>query len=100
MSALTNVTNKLRSISPELESVITVLEVAQSVTGVGGAGAAQALRMLEAALKTIEAGAAGNLTADQVAVQLGQIRTSLAADRAAVDAQLAALAAGTSPGES
>ena len=100
MSALTNVTNKLRSISPELESVITVLEVAQSVTGVGGAGAAQALRMLEAALKTIEAGAAGNLTADQVAVQLGQIRTNLAADRAAVDAQLGALAAGTSPGES
>lgn len=95
MSALTNVTNKLRSISPDLESVITVLEVAQSVTGVGGAGAAEALRMLDAALRTIEAGAAGNLTADQVAVQLGQIRASLASDRASVDAELAALAAGT-----
>lgn len=94
MSALTNITNKLRAISPDLESVITVLEVAQSVTGVGGAGAAEALRMLDAALRTIEAGASGNLTADQVAVQLGQIRASLATDRAQVDAELAALAAG------
>ncbi len=90
MSTLTAIENKLRAISPDLEAVLSVLQVAQSVTGLGGASAATGLKVLDAALKALEANAAGTLTHEQLVQQLEKAHADLAADRTAEDAEVAA----------
>lgn len=96
MSTLTAIEIKLRAISPDLEAVLAVLQVAQSVTGLGGASAATGLKVLDAALKALEANAAGTVTHEVLMQQLAQAHADLAADRAAEDARLVAGATASS----
>lgn len=91
MSNLTAIEDKLRTISPELEDVIAVLQVIQSATKIGGASAATGLAVVEAALKALEGSASGALTHAALLDQLAQAQQDLAADRKAEDAEIAAL---------
>jgi hypothetical protein len=91
MSALTAIEVKLRRISPELEAVVSVLQVAQSVTGLGGDAARTGLRVLDAALKALEANAAGFTTHEELMREMAQAHADLAADRAAEDAAVDAM---------
>jgi ribosomal protein L12E/L44/L45/RPP1/RPP2 len=90
MSALTNLEAKLLAISPELEAVIAVLQVAQSVTGLGGPSAAVGIKVLDAALKALEKNASGVLTHDELMAQVTEAHGTLAAARATEDAELTA----------
>jgi hypothetical protein len=90
MSALTTIEAKLLKISPELEAVMAVLQVAQTVTGMGGSGAAVGLKILDSALKALEANAQGLVTHADLMGQLHQAATDLAAARAGEDDDLSA----------
>lgn len=90
MSALTAIETKLRGISPELEAVVSVLQVAQSVTGLGGAAAESGLKILDSALKALEAGASGALTHEQMMAEIQAQHAALASSRAAEDSMLGA----------
>lgn len=90
MSKISDLYEELRALSPKIEPVLAVLEVAQAVTGLGGARAAEGLKILETALKSLGDGASGALTHDQVMAQLAAIRLGVAADEAGEDAELAA----------
>ncbi|HET9893212.1 MAG TPA: hypothetical protein VFQ42_22230 [Mycobacterium sp.] len=90
MSTLTEYFDKIRALAPEVEPLVAVVEVAQSVTGIGGPGAATALKVLDAALQTLAAGAAGSLTHDQMMAQIAQFHANLRQDQSAEDAALAA----------
>lgn len=98
MSALTKYFDKLRGVAPEVEPVLAVLEVMQAVTGVGGPGAAAALKILDSALRSLEAAASGVLTHEDVVAQLRQMGAEVTADRAREDAELAAMGPPTSTG--
>jgi len=86
VSAISTLFDDLRSISPKVEPLIAVVEVALSVTGLGGAAAVEAVTILESALKAFEAGASGTLTADQVLAEMAKIKST--AIEAAQDAAL------------
>lgn len=88
MSTLTAIEHKLRAISPELEAVLSVLQVAQSVTGLGGPAAATGLKILDAALKALESHASGAITHEQLMTELSRAHADMAADRSAEDADL------------
>jgi hypothetical protein len=88
MSALTELEAKLLKISPEMEAIVSVLQVAQSVTGLGGSGAAVGLKILDAALKALEKNASGVVTHAELMTQLDQAHADLKADRAAEDAEI------------
>lgn len=90
MSTLTTLEAKLLKISPELEAVVAVLQVAQSATGMGGSGAAVGLKILDAALKALDANAQGLVTHADLMGQLHQASADLAAARAGEDADLEA----------
>lgn len=90
MSQLTALEAKLRAISPELEAVVSVLQVAQSVTGLGGKSAATGLQVLAAALQALESQAAGAITHQQLLDQLHEAHDTLATNREAEDVELAA----------
>lgn len=87
MSAFTAIENWIRQQQPELEAVVSVLQVAQSITGLGGAAAATGLKVFEAAL---EAGASGASTHEQMMAELVKAHEDLAGQRAAEDAEIAA----------
>lgn len=89
MSTLTAIIDKLRSISPELEDVVAVLQVVQSATKIGGAAATTGLAVVASALDALEHSAAGHITHEQLMQQLQQSHEDLRADRAAEDARLA-----------
>lgn len=88
MSILTTLVDKLRSISPELEDVIAVLQVIQSATKLGGASASTGLAVVAAALRALEDKTAGRLTHQDFLDQIAQAQQDLAADRATEDAAL------------
>ena len=92
MSDLTKVFDKLRDLAPEGEAVIAVLEVVQSVTKLGGDGAAEGLRLLDAALKALESGSHDAVTHAQILGQVAALHDQSAGDRAREDAELDALA--------
>lgn len=92
MSDLTKIFDKLRGMAPEGEAIIAVLEVAQSVTGLGGAGAAEGLRLLDAALRALEAGSHDAVTHEQILAQVAALHDQSAGDRAKEDAELDAMA--------
>lgn len=76
-----------------VDPVVRVLEIAQSLTGIGGAGAATALKTIEAMIKTLETGVASQLTAKDILAELDKLAPGVAAnDAAAVAANAAELA--------
>jgi hypothetical protein len=87
----TKIIDKLRELAPEGETVIAVLEVAQSVTGLGGTSAAEALKLLEAALKSLETGSHDPVTHEQILQRVAQLHDDAATEREREDAELAAL---------
>ena len=92
MSNLTKLFDKLRGLAPEGEAIVAVLEVAQSITGLGGAGAAEGLRLLDAALKALESGTHDAVTHEQILAQVAALHDQSAGDRAKEDAELDAMA--------
>lgn len=90
MSTLTALEAKLLALAPELEAIVSVLQVAQTVTGMGGSGAAVGLKILDAALKALEANAQGVVTHADLMGQLHQAGAELAGARAGEDADLEA----------
>lgn len=90
MSILTSIVNKLRSISPELEDLVTFLQVIQSATKLGGASASTGLAVVAAALKALEDKTSGAITHEQFLSQIAQAQADLSADRQGEDAELAA----------
>lgn len=98
MSAIGNWIDGLRSklshLAPEIDPILTVLEVALSVTGIGGPGAVSALKILQTALDTLAQASLGTLTHDQLVQQLADLKAEASAQIAAIeDLQDAALAA-------
>jgi hypothetical protein len=91
MSDLIKIIDKLRTLAPEGEAVIAVLEVAQSVTGLGGTAAAEGLRLIDAALKSLETGSHDPVTHAQIMQRVADLHDATSADRAREDAELAAL---------
>ncbi len=90
MSEITAITERLRSISPDLEDVVAVLQVIQAATKLGGPVAATALAVIDAALRGLESSASGAITHEDLMMQLGKAHEDLQVDRATEDAELAA----------
>lgn len=93
MSTFTTLEKKLLDISPDLEAVVSVLQVAQSVTGLGGTAAATGLKVLDGALKALMANAGGELTHEQMMAEIQKAHETLRAERIGDDLALAAKAA-------
>jgi len=72
------------------EPVLRALELVQSLTGVGGAGAATALQTVDAILRTLEAGVSSQLSAADIIAELDKLAPGEAADDAAAAAANAA----------
>lgn len=70
------------------DPVIRALELVQSLTGVGGPPAAEALVAIAAVLHTLEAGAAANLRSADILAELDKVAPGEAADDAAAEAAL------------
>lgn len=90
MSILTEYFDDLRAITPKAEPLVAVLEVAQAATGIGGPGAAAALKVIEAALQALGASVSGSMTHEQFQAQIAGLHSALGADQAEEDAALAA----------
>jgi len=73
-----------------IEPAFAVVQVAQAITGVGGPSAAEAIKVLDAAVKAFEAGLDGTVTVDQVVAELAALRTGLVSADLSADAALAA----------
>lgn len=85
---------KLSHLAPEIDPILTVLEVALSVTGIGGPGAVNALKVIQAALDTLAQASLGTLTHDQLVQQLADLKAEASAQIVAIEsAQDATLAA-------
>jgi MoxR-like ATPase len=72
------------------DPVIRALELVQTLTGVGGPPAAEALVAIAAVLHTLEAGAASDLSAQNILAELDKLAPSEAADDADAEAAIAA----------
>lgn len=72
-----------------VQPVFALLALTVSVTGIGGPAAPVAIKILQAAVQAIAAGAEGKITAEQVMVELDKLKALTAKD-AAADAALAA----------
>lgn len=68
------------------DPVLRALELVQSLTGIGGAGAATALQVAGAVLKTLETGVASQLSASDILAELDRLAPGEAADDAAAKA--------------
>jgi hypothetical protein len=90
MSALTEIEAKLLGITPELATFVAILQEVNTLTGVGGSGAAVVLKILEASIEALKVNAAGVVTHAELMTQLSQAHVDLAADRASEDAALRA----------
>lgn len=73
-----------------IEPAFGLLAIAATLTGVGGPAAPIAIKVLDAAVKAIAAGAEGKLTGAQVLAELAKLKSMLAANDAAADAALRA----------
>ncbi len=73
-----------------IEPAFALVGIALSLTGVGGPGASTALGVLDAAVKSFEAGANGTKTSDEVLAELSALHANLLGDIAAARAELAA----------
>ncbi len=62
------------------DPVLRALELIQSLTGLGGPAAAEALQVAGAVLHTLETGVAANLTADDILADLDKLAPGEAAD--------------------
>lgn len=80
----------IRRIANLIEPAFAIVELAQSITGLGGPRATEALRALDAAVKAFGAAADGKLTKDQVLDELARLRAALGANDADADAALTA----------
>lgn len=75
------------------DPVLRALELVQSLTGIGGPGAATALQVAGAVLHTLETGVAAQLSAADILAELDKLAPAEAADdKAAADANAAELA--------
>lgn len=90
MSTFTRYFDKLRGLTPEADVALEVLAVAQSVTGIGGASAATAIKVLKAAFDALGEHEAGHLTHEQLLAGLAKSHEALALARAGEDAALEA----------
>lgn len=72
------------------DPVIRALELVQSLTGVGGAPAAEALQAIAAILHTLEAGVAAQLSAADILADLDKLAPGEAADDTAAQAAIEA----------
>lgn len=77
---------RLAHLAPEIDPILTVLEVAQSVTGVGGPGAATALKVIETALSTLAQQTSGALTHDELVQRLADLKADAVAQIHAIEA--------------
>lgn len=86
-----SVIDDMRKGATMLEAALQVIAIAQSVTGMGGLAATEAIKVISAAVKSfVDNGAGGTLTSDEVLAELARLRSGFAADDAAADAALAA----------
>lgn len=88
MSAFTKYFDVLRGIRPEADVALEILAVAQSITGIGGPGAATAIKVLRSAFDALDAHAAGSITHEELLQQLERAHAELAVARASEDAAL------------
>lgn len=86
MSALATALADAKRAATMIEPALSLALLAQGLTGVGGPGAEQALKILDAAVKALEAGADGTLSAAQASERIGALTSALAANDAAADA--------------
>ena len=81
MSTIGNWLNGLRSelahLSPKIDPILTLLEVAQAASGVGGPGAATALKVLQAAFDAFASQQAGTMTSEQLTAQLAALKAEI-----------------------
>jgi hypothetical protein len=77
-------------VSKLIEPAFALVGVVQAATNLGGPMAATAIKVLEAAVKAIGAGAEGKLTNAQVMAELAKLKSMLASNDAAADAALRA----------
>jgi hypothetical protein len=68
------------------DPILRALELVQSLTGIGGAGAATALQVAAAVIKTLETGVAAQLSAADILAELDKLAPGEAADDAAAAA--------------
>lgn len=91
MSTVGNWINDLRvelgKLSPKLDPIFSLLEVAQAATGVGGAGAGAALQVLKTAMDAMGQGATGELGAAALAARISELKTELTTAFPAIEAQ-------------
>lgn len=97
MSELTEYFDDIRAITAKAEPLVAVLEVAQAATGIGGAGAAAALKVIEAALRVLAESVSGAMTHEQFQSQIAGLHAALASDEASEDAALQAKFPGPLP---
>ena len=83
---------KLSHLAPEIDPVLTFLEVA--LAAVGGSSAATAVKIIQAGLDSLAAQTTGTLTHDQLVQVLADLKAEASAQIAAIEgAQDAALEA-------
>lgn len=91
MSILANWIESLRGelahLSPKIDPLMALLEVAQAATGVGGAGAATALRVLQSALDAFAGMQAGTMTSDQLSDKLTELKAEIASATPQIEAE-------------
>lgn len=80
-----------------LDPLLALAVMAQKLTGVGGGTAAQALAMIDAAVKALESAAAGSATSEQATAEIAAFQAQIAENNAAADAALAARFPGPLP---
>lgn len=92
MSTITTVIADARKVAGLIEPALAIVALAQSLTKVGGPGAAAAIQVLDAAVKAFEAGAAGTMTSAEVTARISSLETTLddtlAADNAGAHSAL------------
>lgn len=77
---------KLSHLAPEIDPILSVLEVAQAATGLGGAGVALGIKLIESALAALASQQAGALTHDQLVARLAELKAEASTQIAAIEA--------------
>lgn len=90
MSALDTILTDVAKVARIIEPILAFVAVAQSATGVGGHSAETVLKVIDAAIKSLESAASGAITHDQAMAELARLKAGLVGNDAAADAALAA----------
>lgn len=90
---------ELGHLSSKIDPLLTLLEVAQAATGVGGASAATALKVIASAFDAFAGMQAGTMTHDELVATLEQLKVEMSTRIPEIEAEQDAALAEKFPAE-